>query len=87
MRPEIPHVPFAENETRIFIAGDTWPGPFPEETITLAAVNQYTLQGDRFSRLVLGEVAEAWPLETALVNIKVLDALFGSQMSGCWEMV
>jgi hypothetical protein len=35
MRPEIPHVPFAENETRIFIAGDTWPGPFPEETITL----------------------------------------------------
>jgi predicted dehydrogenase len=87
MRPEIPHVPFAENETRIFIAGDTWPGPFPEETITLAAVNQYTLQGDRFSRLVLGEVAEAWPLETALANIKVLDALFGSQMSGCWEMV
>ena len=87
MRPEIPHVPFAENETRIFIAGDSWPGPFPEETITLAAVNQYTLQGDRFSRLVLGEVAEAWPLETALANIKVLDALFRPQMSGCWEMV
>ena len=87
MRPEIPHVPFAENETRIFIAGDTWPGPFPEETITLAPVNQYTLQGDRFSRLVLGEAVEAWPLETALANIKVLDALFRSQASGSWETV
>ena len=87
MRPEIPHVPFAENETRIFIAGDVWPGPFAQETITLAPVNQYTLQGDRFSRLILGEAAEAWPLETALANIKVLDALFRSQASGIWETV
>lgn len=87
MRPEIPHVPLPENPTRIDIAGNNWPGPFPDQTITLPPVNQYTLQGDRFSRLILGEEAEAWPLETALANMKVLDALFRSERSGNWETV
>ena len=47
--------------------------------------DQYTLQGDAFSRAVLegGEVPV--PLEDAIKNMAVIEALFRSAESGKWE--
>ncbi len=47
--------------------------------------DQYTLQGDAFSRAVLGEAPLAFPLEDALMNMRVIDALFRSAERGSWE--
>jgi predicted dehydrogenase len=47
--------------------------------------NQYTLQGDMFSRAVLGEAPLDFPIEDAVLNMRVIDALFRSGESGRWE--
>ena len=54
--------------------------PFP-------VVNQYQLQAERFSRLVRGEPAKAWPIENGVNNMKVIDALFRSGKSQRWEKI
>ena len=87
IRPEIPFSAFPTNACRIHVAGDVWPGPFPEETIEVPPANHYTRQAERFSRLVRGEEAEVWPLEDARANMAVLDALFRSVSSSGWENV
>jgi len=47
--------------------------------------DQYTLQGDAFSRAVLGEAPFEFPIEDAIANMRVIDALFRSAKSGGWE--
>jgi predicted dehydrogenase len=47
--------------------------------------DQYTLQGDAFSRAVLGEAPLEFPIEDAIANMRVIDALFRSAKSGGWE--
>jgi predicted dehydrogenase len=47
--------------------------------------DQYTLQGDRFSRAVRGLDDVAVPLEDSLRNMAVIDALVRSADSGRWE--
>ena len=50
-----------------------------------AVCDQYTLQGDAFSRAVLGETPLEFPIEDALANMRVIDALFRSAERGSWE--
>ena len=50
-----------------------------------AICDQYTLQGDAFSRAVLGEAPLEFPIEDAIANMRVIDALFRSAKSGAWE--
>ena len=47
--------------------------------------DQYTLQGDAFSRAVLGEAPLEFPIEDAIANMRVIDACFRSARSGRWE--
>jgi hypothetical protein len=47
--------------------------------------DQYGLQGDAFSRAALGEEAAPFPIEDAIANMRVLDALFRSAERGTWE--
>ncbi len=47
--------------------------------------DQYTLQGDAFSRAVLGQAPLEFPIEDALLNVRVFDALFRSAERGSWE--
>ena len=49
--------------------------------------DQYTLQGDAFSRAVLGEAPWEFPIEDAVANMRVIDAAFRSGRSGGWERV
>jgi len=52
---------------------------------TLPPCDQYTLQGDAFSRVVRGEVPPPYGVEDAVRNMRVIEALFRSEKSGRWE--
>ncbi len=49
------------------------------------AVDQYTIQGDLFSQAIQENTEVAVPLENALANMAVIDALFRSANTGLWE--
>jgi predicted dehydrogenase len=51
----------------------------------LPVVDQYVLQGDAFSRAVRGEQALEFPIEDAVLNMRVIDAVFRAGASGRWE--
>ncbi len=55
------------------------------ERITFAAVDQYTVQGDRFARTVREGIVPAVPLEDAVANMTAIDALSRSAATRCWE--
>lgn len=54
---------------------------------TVEACDQYTLQGDAFSRIILGEESQDFGIEDAIANMRVLDALARSGEKGAWERV
>jgi len=54
-------------------------------TETLPVCDQYTIQGDLFSQAIRGEGQVPVPLEDAVRNMAVIDALFRSAQSGLWE--
>jgi predicted dehydrogenase len=47
--------------------------------------DQYGLQGDAFSRAALGEASLEFGIEDAVLNMRVIDALFRSAERGSWE--
>ena len=47
--------------------------------------DQYTLQGDAFSRAILNGTALEYPIEDAILNMRVIDALNRSAKSGSWD--
>lgn len=49
------------------------------------AIDQYTIQGDLFSQAIQENTEVAVPLENALANMTVIDALFRSANTGVWE--
>lgn len=55
------------------------------EEVILGICNQYTIQGDLFSRAVLEDREVPTPLEDAVANMQVIDALVRSARSGSWE--
>lgn len=55
------------------------------EVTRLPACNQYTLQGDAFSRAVIGEQPLDWDTSDAVLNMRVIDAFFRSANSKTWE--
>jgi predicted dehydrogenase len=56
------------------------------EVIEFPAVDQYRLQADRFSDAIRGIGEVAVPLENAIANMAVIDALFRSADTGTWEV-
>ncbi len=54
-------------------------------TETFPVCDQYTLQGDEFSRAIRDGGEVPTPLEDSLFNMAVLEALFRSEKSGSWE--
>ena len=47
--------------------------------------DQYAVQGDVFSRAVRGEATLEYPIEDAVLNMRVIDAAFRAGASGAWE--
>jgi predicted dehydrogenase len=52
---------------------------------TFPVCDQYTLQGDAFSRAIVEGSPLEFPIEDAIANMRVIDALFRSAKSGSWE--
>jgi predicted dehydrogenase len=55
------------------------------ETESFPVCDQYTIQGDLFSRAIRGDGEVPVPLEDAIRNMAVIDALVKSAESGRWE--
>ena len=54
------------------------------DEIILDVCNQYTIQGDLFSQAVLDDAEVPTPLEDAVANVRVIEALIRSAKSGTW---
>jgi predicted dehydrogenase len=57
------------------------------ETIEIPVCDQYTIQGDAFSRAILERSEVPYPLEMSVKNMSIIDAVFRSAQSGRWETV
>jgi predicted dehydrogenase len=81
---EIPFNAPPDRPTRIFIdaTGDLTGSGITTETFPVC--DQYTLQGDAFSRAVLEDGTVPVPLEEAILNMGVIEAVFQSARSGQW---
>lgn len=55
--------------------------------IVFDPVDQYTLQGDLFSRAILDNTEVPTSLEDALKNMKVIEAVFESSRLGTWQSI
>jgi predicted dehydrogenase len=58
--------------------------PGGTQEIVFDVVDQYTLQGDLFARAILDDTPVPTPIEDAVANMQVLDALVRSAKSAAW---
>jgi predicted dehydrogenase len=82
---EIPFNAPKDRPTRLFIdgSGDLLGGGISTETFPVS--DQYTLQGDAFSKAVLENTEVPVPLEDAINNMAVIEAIFKSARTSQWE--
>ena len=57
------------------------------EEIVFDIVDQYTIQGDLFSKAILEDLPVPTPIEDAVANMRVIEAIFKSDDIGDWEVV
>jgi len=80
---EIPWNAPNDRPCRIFVGDQMGGAPKVEE---FPIVDQYTIQGDEFSRAIRGEREVPAPLEDAIKNMAVIEAIFKAADSRQWEM-
>jgi predicted dehydrogenase len=54
------------------------------EDIAFEVCDQYTIEGDAFSRAILDDTPVPTPLEDAVANMRVIDAVLASARGGAW---
>jgi predicted dehydrogenase len=79
---EIPWNAPNDRPCRIFVGALMSEAPKIEE---FPVVDQYTIQGDEFSRAIRGEREVPVPLEDAIKNMAVIEAIFRAAESSRWE--
>jgi predicted dehydrogenase len=84
---EIPFNAPPDRPTRIFIddGRDIFGAGIATETFPIT--DQYTLQGDDFSRAILEGTPVPVPLEEGIANMAVIDAVSRSAQAGQWQAV
>ncbi len=60
-------------------------GSIPTRSWTFEPANQYTFQFERFSRKLLGEDVQSWPVEDAATTLRIIEAIFASAGDGRWK--
>ncbi|HSC67948.1 MAG TPA: Gfo/Idh/MocA family oxidoreductase [Cellvibrio sp.] len=75
----LPFSPIADTATEIHLKRDD-----QRETFTLAPSDHYREMGDAFARSILNNQPVPTPLEDALANMRVIDAVFESAAEGRW---
>ncbi|WP_263769067.1 Gfo/Idh/MocA family protein [Propionivibrio soli] len=84
------HIPFNAvpgQQMRIFLDDGSLPGAAAAVAEEMPACDQYGLQGDAFARVVRGEIKAPYGVEDAIANMRVIDAIFRSDMNGGWENI
>ncbi len=84
---DIPFTPLQGETSRVLVNDGRHRGFASTEEFVFKDINQYTLQGDHFARVVRGEATLDFPLEDAVRNMSVIDAIYRSGESGGWESV
>ena len=84
---EIPFNAPPDRPTRLFIDDGSDISGANIVTETFPIVDQYTLQGDAFSRAILEGTPVPVSLEEGIANMAVIDAIFHSAQSGAWQPV
>jgi predicted dehydrogenase len=82
---EIPFNPAPDHACRVLVDDGRDLVGGGRETLVLDAADQYRLQGDLFSQAIRERSPAPVPLEDAVANMAVLDALRRSADSGRWE--
>lgn len=82
---EIPFNAPIDQPTRIFIDDGSDVAGSGIRAEAIPACDQYTIQGDAFSRAIRENTEVPVPLEDAIANMMVIDAVFRSAESGRWE--
>jgi predicted dehydrogenase len=82
---EIPFNAPPNKATRIFVDDGSDVGGAGTRVETIPACDQYTIQGDVFSKAILEDGEVPVPLEDAIANMAVIDAIFRSVESGKGE--
>ena len=82
---EIPFNAPPDRPCRVFLDDGRDPFGAGVETLPFETCDQYTIQGDLFSRAVRKGGPAPVPLEDAVANMAVLDALARSAETGRWE--
>jgi predicted dehydrogenase len=84
---EIPFNAPPDRPTRLFIdmSGDLFGGGISTEIFPVC--DQYTLQGDAFSKAVLDDTEVPVPVEDSIKNMAVIEAIFKSAGSGQWAVL
>jgi predicted dehydrogenase len=62
-----------------------WLDAAAKEEIEFPICDQYTLQGDGFSKCALDGEPPPTPLEDAVANMRVIEAIVRSDRTGAWE--
>jgi predicted dehydrogenase len=83
---EIPFNALPDRPARLFLDSTGELSGSGIATETFPACDQYTLQGDAFSRAVLEGAEVPVPIEDAIKNMAVIEAVFRSAKSGQWEV-
>ena len=84
---EIPFNAPPDRPCRIFVDDGSQLGDGSARPETFEVVDQYTLQGDLFARAIRDGTALPFPLEDAVKNMRVLDAVFRAGKTGRWEEI
>jgi predicted dehydrogenase len=82
---EIPFNAPPNKTTRIFVDDGSDAGGAGIKVETIPVCDQYTIQGDVFSKAIIEDGEVPVPLEDAIANMAVIDAVFRAAESGKWE--
>lgn len=77
---EMPFNPPPDKESRIWLHSKTG-----SEEIVFEPVDQYTIQGDLFSKAILDNTPSPVDLEDAVNNMRVIESIVKSSADGAWK--
>jgi predicted dehydrogenase len=85
LRFQFPFAHARPTACRLELGDESSVGAFPTRTFDFDATNQYLLEVERFSKLLLGESVPAWRIEDSLDILRTIEAIFESARTGRWQ--
>jgi predicted dehydrogenase len=82
----IPYNAPLNGATRLYIDSGKKLGDKTAKPIKIPKTHQYQLEAESFSRVIRGKETLAYGVDDAILQMRVIDALFRSEKSGTWEV-